>query len=224
MALQTLHPCAFAFGDQDIRIVGNVVDGGTSLSGISDPNETTGGGYWRADFSNGSTRTREQGLAWRALTAALDGGATAVNVRLCERLFAPVLPMPRPLPHDADAILADDSEPPRGAAYVTAAAAPLRATTLVISGDSERALLGGELFSIEHPTWGHRAYRVIAVAGNTLTIRPPLREAVGAGTALEFDYPRCRMRLAGTVSNPTSGGRYTSCALAFVEDMRKPAA
>jgi hypothetical protein len=40
------------------------------------------------------------------------------------------------------------------------------------------------------------AHRVVAGGFATVTIRPPLREATAAGTRVEFDYPKCIMRLA----------------------------
>lgn len=217
--MRTLHPCQFNFQDQDIRRVGSTADGGTSLSGIKDDIETSGGGYWMAEFTNGRTRTREQGLAWRALADSLDGGAAGIIILFCERLFAPVNDTVRAPLEDHDRAALPSSS---GASY-TATAAALRATTLTIAGDSEKALLGGEVFGIEHPNWGWRAYRIIEIDGAEITIRPPLREAIGAATVLDFDNPRCQMRLAQPVSNSTSQGRYISCTLALVEDMRKPA-
>jgi hypothetical protein len=220
--MRTLHPCQFNFQDQDIRRVGSTVDGGTSLSGIRDDIETTGGGYWMAEFTNGRTRTREAGLAWRAITDGLDGGAAAINLLFCERLFQPIGPAAL-VPHDDETPFSDDSEYQSGGAEYTAAAAALRATGLTIAGVSELPLIGGERFTIAHPNWGCRAYSIIGIDGDQITIRPPLREAVADGTPLDFDDVRCQMRLAQATGNPTNMGRYTSCNLTLIEDMRKPA-
>lgn len=217
--MRTLHPCQFNFADQDIRRVGSTTDGGTSLSGIKDEIESSGGGYWMAEFQNGRTRTREQGLAWRALIDSLGDGA-AINILFCERLFAPVNDTVRAPLEDHDPAALPSSS---GASY-TAGAAALRATTLSITGDSEKALIGGEVFGIEHATWGWRTYRINEIDGSAITIRPPLREAIADGAVLDFDNPRCQMRAAQVHSNPTSQGRYTSCNLTLVEDMRKPTA
>jgi hypothetical protein len=84
-------------------------------------------------------------------------------------------------------------------------------------------LIGGELFSVEHAAWGWRVYRITRIDGDVITFRPPLREAMAAGAALEFDTPRCQMRLAASTSNLTNMGRFTACSLSMVEDMRKPA-
>lgn len=220
--MRTLHLCQFGFTKTDIRRVGNVVDGGTALSGITDQIEADGGGYLQADFSEGMARTKTAGNAWRVITDA--DASDAFNVLLCaERRFQPVGAIST-VTHSDDTTFDDSTEYVSGDAdYVTTAAAALRATSLTISGVSSKPLIGGELFSVEHPNWGWRAYRVRSVDGDTITFRPPLREAVDAGTALEFDTPRCQMVTATKASNPTENGRFTSCAVSFVEDMRPPA-
>ncbi|MEH3121165.1 MAG: hypothetical protein PGN16_04160 [Sphingomonas phyllosphaerae] len=220
----TVHLCRFQFRDVDFRRVGQITDGGTSLSGISEQIEVDGGGYWRLDATNGSTRTRETGLAWRALSDILDGGATAVDVLVCDLFFAPVAGHPL-TPHSDATPFSDKSLYVSSGASFTAAAAPLRATRLTISGVAELPLIGGEVFSIRHVFWGNRTYRIIGIEGDVVTIRPPLREAIDAGTELNFDTPRCQMHLAPgfQVSLTTNIGRYGSCALSLVEDMRKPA-
>ena len=221
--LRTFHPCGFNFRTSNIRRIGNVLDGGTSLSGVADSIESDGGGFITADFSNGSTRDKMAGNAWRALTDA-DAGDAFVVLLCAERLFQPVGAVG--IVNHSDGTPFSDGEAYRGsgAAFVAAADAPLRATSLTITGTSQSLLIGGELFSVEHPTWGWRAYRVRSVDGNAITFRPPLREALTAGTALEFDMPRCQMRIGQAVGSETDQGRYTSCAVTFREDMRKPAA
>ena len=218
MAAPVFHPCQFGFDTVDIRRVGSVTSGGTSLSGIDDPIETDGGGYWRADFADGEAIERSESLAWRALTEGMDGGSSARTVLLCaERHFQPVLDRESGEPNS---VIPDDA-PDKGAAYTIGSAA-LRATTATFAGVSELPLEPGNLFSINHSRWGWRAYRIVSLSGMTATFRPPLRQAVVAGTPVEFDVPRCQMRLAAATSNPTSIGRFTQCAISFVEDMRKP--
>ncbi len=221
MALRTFHPDQFHFDDQDIRREGLTTSGGPSLSGIEEPISTDGGGKWVADFANGEPLDRAGTLAWRAITEGMDGGATAVIVYFCDRLHQPVGDAVT-VPHSDDTPFDDDSEYSSGGATATAAAAALRATTLTISIASEKPLIGGEMFSIEHATWGWRVYRIISIDGATIQFRPPLREAIAADTPLEFDSPRCQMLLAGATSNPLNMGRFTSCSIRFVEDMRKP--
>jgi hypothetical protein len=42
---------------------------------------------------------------------------------------------------------------------------------------------------------GTGAHRLVTGGLPTVTIRPPLREATAAGTRVEFDYPKCMMKL-----------------------------
>lgn len=219
--MRTFHPCPFQFKTTNIRRTGNVVDGGESLSGISDDNETTGGGFLVAEFSNGSTRDKAGGNAWRAVTD-LDGGEVLIVMLCAERLFQPVGAF-QEVTH-SDGTPFDDDTPyvGGGLSFETTADAALRATSLQITGAAD--LIGGELFSIEHPNWGWRAYRIRAIQSGVISFRPPLREAVPAGTELEFYTPRCQMKMKGSSGNETTIGKYTNCAISFEEDMRKPAA
>ena len=223
MALRTFHPCAFNFRTTDIRRTGNVIDGGTSLSGFRDDIETTGGGFLQADFTNGFTRDKATGNAWRALTD-MDGGEAVVVLLCSERLFQPVASFAR-VPHSDATPFSDGSLYDSGSSgtYAVAAYAVERATSLTLGVGQAANLIGGELFSIQHPAWGWRAYRIRSVIGDTITFRTPLREAVAAGTALEFDRPRCQMRKIGSTSNPTEFGKFGSCGISFGEDMRPPA-
>jgi hypothetical protein len=222
MTLPVFHPCRFNFDDQDIRRVGSVTSGGNSLSGIDDPIETDGGGFWQADFTNGATLEREDTLAWRAINAAMDNGASAVIVRFCDRLHQPV---GGEMGVAGSPFAFGDRRAyarPGVVARATALAA-LRATTIRVDIDSEQPVIGGERFTIVHATWGERVYEVVSVGDGAITIRPPLREAIAANTPLDFDDPRCKMRRASDATNALNIGRYGQCLISFVEDMRKPA-
>lgn len=95
--------------------------------------------------------------------------------------------------------LSRHSEPTRrlrenGRAYTRETGGPM------LDEDSGPALIGGEHFSIDHPVKGWRLYRIVQVvdvAGDvhSVTIEPPLREAVAAAETAEFDAPRCVMTL-----------------------------
>ena len=224
MALRTLHLCQFQFKDVDIVRVGNATDGGTSLSGISDPIESDGGGYWRGQWSNGSTRDAATGLDWRLVADVLAGGTVAVNVLFCaERLFAPTLAA-KHLPLQPSPF-SDGSEFTTTASF-TASAAALRATTFVITtGPYAQPIRPGMKFSVQHSVWGWRTYSLQSLAPDgTATFMPPLRQAISAGTLLEFDWVRCQMHVPTgfQVSTATNIGRYGQAALTLVEDMRKP--
>lgn len=216
------HPCQFDFQDQDIKREGMTTSGGRSLSGFEDVIRTDGGGFLTAEYSNGETWERQDTLAWRAITDAMDGGAVAVVVHFCDRLHQPVLDAAS-VPHSDQTPFSDDSlYRGAGASGSVTASAGLRATALRMSFSGQREIIGGEWFTIVHSTWGERAYRVIAIEGDTIQFRPPLREAVEVGAPLDFDDPRCRMRLSGAPANPTNMGRFQSVTARFVEDMRQP--
>lgn len=226
--LRTFHPCQFQYKQSEIGIMGSVVSGGKSLSGYEDKVAADGGGYLTANFTNGSIRTKENGNALKALITYLAGGTTAVIVLLCaERLFQPVGAIQK-VPH-SDATSFDDATlyTSPGAAYKTTVDAPLRATSLTIVGSSEKPLIGGELFSVQHNNWGWRAYRIHSVTTNrdltqTVQFLPPLRESMDSGTAMEFDTPRCQMVLGSDTSSPISMGRFGTNDIQFVEDMSNP--
>jgi hypothetical protein len=227
MALRILHPCDYGFQTSNIRILGSSVSGGRSLSGIEDMIQTDGGGYRAVDLSGGTARTREQNMAIRALVDEV-GTTQAMIVLLCaEKHFQPVNSRPSLSMADWNKPLADDA-PDKGAAFTVVADAALRATSLTIAGNSERPIIGGELFSINNPTWGWRVHRITSMqpSGSNfiITFSTPLREAITAETPLEFDTPRCQMRFAQAPDLPTDQGRRTPLTLTLIEDMRKPPA
>ena len=83
--------------------------------------------------------------------------------------------------------------------------AALRDTTLYLKLNNCGALLGGESFSIDHETWSWRLYEIATVeyiddTHAVVTFNPPLREAVTSGTLVEFDRPRCVMKLVNSVA------------------------
>lgn len=205
--LTRFDPSVFGMASLDFRLAGTATSGGRSLSGIEDTIRTDGGGFVIADFAGGSMVDREANLAWRAFTAKADGGATSFEVLLIDRRHQPVR---KQAPAPVSAIVGSGN---------------LRDTVLTLSFAGQKKLRGGEWFSIDHPTWGPRAYQIVEVSpsGSNFTVefRPPLREAVANGVAVEFSYPRCKMRVASPLSN-ASTGRAGNAAVTFVEDMRLP--
>lgn len=210
----------FAPNDVDFDIEQRVVSGGTSLDGGEDVIATDGGGRWGGTLADFYLDDERVGKAYRALSALSDGGARAFAVPFCDHRYQPVGIGNADAPHSDGSLFSDDTEYSQGGGGVTiSAAAPLRSTSLVLSGlDSIGGeLIGGETFSIDHLTMRHRAYRVATVNGNTITFRPPLREAVPTGTAISFD-PMCMMRVVGDMRSPISvGGFIDAPALRLVE-------
>ncbi len=191
------------------RLVGGALRGGTALSGVARSVRSDGGGLWLLEYGGIFVRTPDQVRAWRAWEAFLDGGATNCVVPFIDYRHAPrplisgvpALPPPA-VPHSDDTYLSDDTG--YGGSVISAvltADAALRATTLGIQMLVGSDLRGGEHFTLDHADIGPRLYRVISIESadasvHQVTIRPPLREAVTAGTVADFDTPRFVASLA----------------------------
>ena len=236
MALRVLHLCQFHFTDQDIRVVGSEVDGGTALDGTSDVIQTDGGGYWQgdwsgADFGGTSEDERAETLAWRAANAGLSGGRVAV-VPFCDRWHQPVLDAVT-VPHSDGTPFSDGSEyAGSGAsahvlAVVNGQTGGLNCTILDIAITSERPLIGGERFGyIGADGWRERVAEISAVepiaGGYRVSFIPPIRGGIAAGDELDFDNPRCVMRRTSAPTNALNMGLWSSASITMVEDMRDP--
>lgn len=182
-----------------------ILTGGRTLSGVQTITSIDGGGFWTCAMGSVQVSTPSHVRAWRAISGRMDGGATPIVLTNRDEIVAP---WPTAgtytayqAAHDDDASFSD------GSVYVSNqivasvySGADLRATSLTLQFTAGAALQGGEYFSIEHQTFSHRLYRVVSVdtsgSNPVVTIRPPLREAVTAGTVVDFDNPKCVMRLA----------------------------
>jgi hypothetical protein len=187
-------------------LTGNTITPGQTSAGAFPVARMDGGGLWVAELGNVVLSTADHIRTWRAIAAAADGGAEPIIVPSCDKLTFPApLVDGEPvyswgdIPHSDGTLFSDGSGYYLPVVEAEAASdATLRATTMDITMTVGGELRGGEVFSIEHPTMGWRRYEIASVDedGDTITFRPPLREAVSAGTALEFDQPKCLMRLA----------------------------
>ncbi len=217
----------------DASLQGRIVTGGMSVSGISQVVRTDGGGLWRLSFSGIFLRSADMVRAWRAWEGILDGGAQNVIVPICDLRHGPrpivggvPLAPGATVPHSDDAYFSDTT------GYVsplieaeTVGTAVLGATTIVIDVTVGELLRGGEHFTLDHPTREERIYRVVKVTSavgtvQTVQIRPPLREATTDGMVVDFDRPRCVMRLAtpDSMALPLQLGRFgTGLSVSFVE-------
>lgn len=222
--MKVFPTCLFAPDGQEADIERRVTTGGAALSGDEDIVATDGGGRVFYEISDPFLDDVPTALAWRAISAYLDDGARAIIVPLCDARHQPNYDLAT-VPHSDGSPFSDESE------YVTSGsqaaiilAAPLRSTTIRINKATlGRSLLGGEWLSINHPAWRWRAYRVAEILEQTdnealLSIRPPLREAVAIGEAVDFNDPRCVMRLDGSMRSPMSGGFASGAPVRFVED------
>ncbi|NBC37371.1 hypothetical protein GTZ99_12500 [Novosphingobium sp. FSY-8] len=214
---------AFSFSGMNADIERRVTSGGTSLSGQEDVVSTDGGGRFAVEFSAPYLDEIAIARAWRAWSAELAGGVTAVIVPIADlrHQFNQDIRVPTTLPFwtEAEAISTDTG-------VTLAADAALRATTL----DLAIAYLPGPMeagmwLSIDHATMRHRAYRIARVVSQTattasVTLSHPLREAATAGDPVEMIDPRCVCRLDGDMTSPSEIGFTSSDKVRFVEDFR----
>lgn len=184
--------------------VGGVDSGGPSLSGLEQLDRTDGGPKWIARMVRIPLATREQILAFQAMQMNLENGTAPIILPRRPRDRSPGgLATPGALTPHSDETPFDDSGlylTPDSSAATTESAA-LRGDTLTFTLDAPRPLIGGEDFSINHPTASWRMYRVRRILeqdGTTYTVRigPTLREDIPAAIALDFSDPRCVMRLS----------------------------
>lgn len=214
--------CFFGIYSKDVDINVASISGGRSLSGYEDRIATDGGGSWYAAIDNAALHTREKIMAWRAFKSATSGGIDAFAFPICDARHQPIRGRFR-VPHSDDTSFDDDPLYVSGDCEVYVAAdAPLRATTLQLRIESlGKPLIGGERFSVDHPTWRHRCYqigRIVAQTSTAATVQfhPPLREAVTADTAAN---PRFVARIDGQMSAPLTNPKFASGSVRFVEDM-----
>jgi hypothetical protein len=228
----------FAPTSLQVRIMGAALTSPANVAGEAQFAEISGGGRWVADFGEAALWTPAKVKAWRALAAAADNGATPILVPLGDRRHQP-LTNPLVTPDAFGLSIWDDGLTPWTAdqvdAIVTADAA-LGETELTFAIIAPKALVGGEHFAINHPTWGWRLYIVTRVksgglgTGDTTVVdfRPPLREAIVAAdspaTLLNFDSPRCLMRVDGDMSETLDMLRFGHATARFVEAAKPTAA
>lgn len=223
------------------NLAGVAVSGGQTGSGVASYVRTDGGGLWTCSMSDVSLSGR-QGMAdrekqrikistllWRAVRQVADGGVNRIIVPRNDALFRPwpagvAALFGRNVPHSDSALFGDDSGYYQAVIDITAAAAVLRATSLDVTINHAGDLQGGESFSILHETLGWRLYEIATVdmdsdTEGTITFNPPLREAIGEHTQLEFDRPRCVMRLVAPSSMNLTVRPWTfnSASVDFVE-------
>lgn len=210
----------FGFKSQDVNIERQTLSGGRALSGAQDVVSTDGGGRVYAEFGEGDLIDRNKVLAWRAQLTMLEEGATEMVVPFCDIRHQP-FGGEHTVTYGDGATHSDGTPFTGGGAFAeTTAYAPLRAIALQFNGVFSQPVIGGEWFTILHPTKGPRAYRVRTVSGGQITFRPPLREAAPAGTLLDFANPRCLMVQdpdGGKASAKLSNRRHTVAEIRFVE-------
>lgn len=198
-----------------------VIGGGMPVVGPARMTGTDGGGLWVCEMTGIWLRKREQIMAARALDAIMDGGLQSIVVGSCEARFARWAVSSESVPHSDGSPFSDDAfyagASPTG---LVSADAALRTTTLILDMPDGVSLIGGEAISIVHPIKGPRRYTIARVGdAGAVTVRPPLREAVTAGTAVDFSTGACVMRLANADDffSAIRMGRFADLSPVFVE-------
>lgn len=178
-------------------------------------------GIWKATFGNIIIKSRAEVLAFRALANLLEGRLGTILVPLC-RAYQPVPAdsdaLYEDVPHSDDALFDDDSGYVGTVIDVVAAdPAAVRAVSMTVTVNYAGDIEPGQHFSLGNG----RLYRVRTFDADTgaMTFRPPLREAVAAGDALNFDDPVCLMRLASddAMNLELSLRRFGSPSVSFIE-------
>lgn len=160
------------------------LSGGQPFSGASAQAVSFDGGpLWRAELIDIALRMPEQINAWHAIEALIGGSTRRIVLPRCDRRFG--------------LFLQGASGPITATALAGAA---VRATTVRLGLTNAAPMAAGVHFSIDHGgDLGWRLYRTVAVPSGapagSVEIRPPLRAAIVIGQAVEFDLPRCVMRL-----------------------------
>lgn len=220
--MRVFPTCLFHFDGQDVDIERRTLSGGVALSGDEDTIAVDGGGRVYAQFSDAYLDEPEVLLAWEAISTRFgEGNAIIVPLAVYEHqmMGAPTMP-PGGLPWwDEDDFAGGDTGVEIGADAV------LRATQFTIAVSFlTNPIRAAQWLSIDHPTWRHRAYKIAEVISDdgvtaVVSVRPPLREAVTAGTAVDFTDPKCVMKIDGQMPSPKTGG-FAAGSVRFVEDFK----
>jgi len=203
-------------------VAGDGIDGGRNGEGDSPAIDFSGGGKLVGSYENCWVQAREEHEYTNWLAAYLGGSKRCINVPILSDWMGPFpvdgLGIPQMsisgIPHSDGALFSDGSGYSQATVFGTldvAAAQSAGRITLNVFG-AARNLRWSDWFSILHPTRGWRAYRywecsdpvdvTRTVAGVVYTgkqyviaLDRPLREAVVAGSRVEFARPLCAMRV-----------------------------
>lgn len=202
-------------------IARSTLSGGTSLTGDEDHVITDGGGRWEITYEEIGLDTPELIRAWEVWNGYLAAGTVQVKVPVLSLETAP-RPMQGRRPMPPSALATDDPLFPTSVAFAApyivatvAANAALRATTLEIVVTRGAPLAGGEKFEI-----AGRAHRIARrIDDSHFIIEPPLRAAVTAGTAVNFDWPCviCTAAPGEDWSPAIEFGQFADTSIRFVE-------
>jgi hypothetical protein len=214
------------------EITSQLVGGGQTAAGVSPVTRIDGGGAWKMTMEEIPLAVEDARRAWRSVSAICDGGSNPMVIPFR-------VPPEVPYPTVSAALLTSYSDIPHtdnvlfesGVGYqvgtidaTLSVAAEIGETNIVIDIAYGGDLEGGEHFSIDHPVLRYRLYRIRTVKDNgdgtwNVSIRPGLRADTPADTKLNFDHPKCVMRLlTGNAMDATFEGVWVSRpTVSFIE-------
>lgn len=205
----------------------------TGMDGTFQPRRRIdGGGRWACTLSGTWLRNRELIKLARAVEVLSNGGLTTFTLRTCEAGFAPYLPGagPATVPHSDGTPFSDGTEYSQTGIFARVdESVAKRATALNIRLVLSAPFIGGEAFSIVHPTMGERRYHVgyaWPVVDNIqeISIWPPMREAVSEDTPINLYNPGNAMYLANSEEflADINMGRFSRANAQFEESFDVP--
>jgi len=199
-----------------------VLSGGESLGGDEDTIETDGGGLWVVEYEGVSLVDARQARVWAAWNEYLTGGYARCLVPLLTFATGPRPGVSSWAPKKPSGLHYDDPEWPTFMRYSRrdheaefAAAAALRDTALTLQTTRGPNFQSGQIFSYGEG----RAHRILRTDGENVSVRPPLRGPVDAGTPVSFDFPllRAKMDPRQDFTAPLARGRSGEVSIRFVE-------
>ena len=241
LAVDFIKPARMSFDSK-----GAGQEGGRNGVGESVSIETSGGGILTGSYVDCYVQRPEEHEYLNWVSARMNGSFRFMVVPILSDWMGPFpvdsRDIPQPIisgiPHSDGALFSDTSGYSQATVFGTMATdAPLNAgqITLNIFGNS-RNLRWSDWFSIYHPTKGWRAYRYwesndpipvtatvdgVSYTGQQylLALDRPLREAVTAGTRIEFARPRCVMKFPSgfTLAWEAEGWWQSKPTMQFVE-------
>lgn len=182
------------------NIAPRTLTGPSSVSGVSQVSASDAG-IWKATFADIIIKRGTASiLAFRAIANLLEGRLHPILVPRC-CAYQPFDPDWKDLlsrvPHSDTSPFSDGGLYRSRAIDIRLSSnIPLRGTTANIAIVAAGQLQPGQDFSVGERMYRIRTVQMTGVNTATITFRPPAREAVAAGTEMEFDRPVCRMRLA----------------------------
>lgn len=190
--------CVLVPASINVEVVSQTVSPGRSFTGIEQIIQPDAG-FWRITYSGIPIRNKAHALQWRETESALNGRNNPVMVPLYEAKLSstPVV-----------AVVVDDK--PIGAA-----------AGITLFQSAGETITAGMHFQA-----GDYAYRIKRVVDEddgltTVTIFPPLRQAISADDVLDFNDPHCRCRLERDDGMDVNLEllRFASPSVSFVEDV-----